>query len=193
MTTRSSHISWALEGGAPAALRRAVPLAIFVALTALAARVQIPLGPVPATLQPAAVLAAGLVLGAARGAASQALYVAVGLAGLPVFAHGGGPGYLLLPTAGFLLGFPLAAWVAGRLGHGRGLSRALLGATAGLAVIHVGGFAGLTLHGLATGAGADAPALALGAGLLPFLATDPLKIALAASVGVLWSRRAGRA
>ena len=90
MISRTFGIPTRHEGIGARALRRALPIAGFAALTALAAQVKIPIGLVPATLQPAAVLAAGLVLGARGGAASQALYLAVGFAGLPVFALGGG-------------------------------------------------------------------------------------------------------
>ena len=58
----------------------------FALLTALAARVQVPMFPVPMTLQTAAVLLSGILLGPVAGAASQALYLSMGLSGLPVFA-----------------------------------------------------------------------------------------------------------
>ena len=72
-------------------LREWVVITLFAALTALGARVTIPLPftPVPLTLQVLFPLLAGLLLGSKRGALSQAEYVAAGLAGLPVFAKGG--------------------------------------------------------------------------------------------------------
>ncbi|MFN3337582.1 MAG: biotin transporter BioY, partial [Thermomicrobium sp.] len=82
--------------------------------TALAARVSIPLPftPVPITGQTFAVLLVGAVLGSRRGAASMALYVVQGLAGLPVFAGGkAGLAVLLGPTGGYLVGFIAAAFV----------------------------------------------------------------------------------
>ena len=94
--------------------RSAVLVALFAGLTAVGAFVRIPLPTgVPVTLQVPAVLMAGVVLGPVRGAASQAAYLACGLLGLPVFATGGGPGYLLAPTFGFLLGFIPGAAVTG--------------------------------------------------------------------------------
>jgi len=54
-----------------------------------------------------------------RGAVSQVLFLAVGLCGLPVFAMGGGIGYVLKPSFGYLLAFPFAAWVSGRAHHSR--------------------------------------------------------------------------
>ena len=99
-------------------LRELMLITLFAALTALGARVTIPLPftPVPVTLQVLFPLLAGLLLGSKRGALSQAEYVAAGLAGLPVFAKGGsGLAYFLGPTGGYLLGFIAAAFVVGEL------------------------------------------------------------------------------
>ena len=88
---------------------------LFAALIAAGAymRIDIPVQPFPMhfTLQFFFVLLAGYVLGARRGAACVCVYLAVGLAGIPVFAAGGGPAYLIRPTFGFLLGFVAAAWI----------------------------------------------------------------------------------
>ena len=92
---------------------------LFAALIAAGAymRIDIPVQPFPMhfTLQFFFVLLAGYVLGARRGAACVCVYLAVGLAGIPVFAAGGGPAYLLRPTFGFLIGFVAAAWITGML------------------------------------------------------------------------------
>lgn len=85
--------------------RQAAAIALFAALTGVAAFVRIPLPGVPLTLQPAAVLLSGLLLGPLGGALSQTAYIVIGLMGAPVFAQGGGPGYVLNPTFGYLLGF----------------------------------------------------------------------------------------
>ncbi len=86
----------------------------FACLTALGAVVQIPIGPVPITLQVLFVLLSGLVLGSRLGALSQMEYLAIGLAGAPVFA-GGKSGLLALlgPTGGYLVGFVAMAYVVG--------------------------------------------------------------------------------
>jgi biotin transport system substrate-specific component len=77
--------------------------------------VPLPLTPIPFTLQPLAVLVVGGVLGARRGAAALALYLAMGLVGLPVFAAGGsGIARLMGPTGGYLLAFPAAAALPAR-------------------------------------------------------------------------------
>jgi biotin transport system substrate-specific component len=60
-------------------------------------------------------LLAGFLLGAKRGLAAVGCYLLIGLAGVPVFAHGGGLMYLMKPTFGFLIGFAAAAYVAGKI------------------------------------------------------------------------------
>ncbi len=87
----------------------------FAGLTALGAFIKFPLTPVPLTLQSFFALLAGAVLGAELGALSQIVYLALGLWGLPVFASGGGMGYVLQPTFGYLIGCVLATYVVGRL------------------------------------------------------------------------------
>lgn len=86
------------------------------ALTGVAAQVRVPLPftPVPITLQTFAVLLTGIVLGMRYGGLSQALYVGIGLAGVPWFQGGGaGVGHLLGPTGGYLIGFVVAAAAIG--------------------------------------------------------------------------------
>jgi biotin transport system substrate-specific component len=90
-------------------------VAMFSALTAIGAFIRIPVPVVPFALQILFVYFAGSLLGSRLGAASQLVYLAVGLAGVPVFTEGGGVGYVLKPTFGYLLGFVLAAYAIGRL------------------------------------------------------------------------------
>jgi len=89
----------------------------FTILTAISAQIAIPVKPVPFTLQTMAVLLSGAFLGARKGAYSQLLYLFLGVIGLPVFAAipDGAIGFARLfgPTGGYLLAFPLAAFVAG--------------------------------------------------------------------------------
>src|SRR6185312_15589635 len=104
---------------------RACAVLFVTVLTAAAAQVSIPLPftPVPFTLQPMIVLLGGAALGARLGATSQALYLCLGLIGLPVFAASPtlppGAARLIGPTAGFLLSYPLAAFVTGWLAERR--------------------------------------------------------------------------
>lgn len=89
--------------------------ALFATLTAAGAFIRIPVPYVPFTLQFFFCATAGIFLGAKAGAVSQAVYVFIGLIGVPVFTKGGGFGYVLEPTFGYLLGFILCAGVTGRL------------------------------------------------------------------------------
>src|SRR3954468_18101246 len=99
----------------PSAAFRAALVAFVTVLTIAAAQVSIPLPftPVPFTLQPMIVLVGGAALGSRLGAASQVLYLALGLAGLPVFAASAvlPQGLLRLfgPTGGYLMSYPFAA------------------------------------------------------------------------------------
>jgi biotin transport system substrate-specific component len=97
-----------------------VRIALFTAFTATGAYVMLPLPftPVPFTLQLLFTLLSGLVLGPRDGALSHLVYLALGIAGVPVFAGGNaGPGVLLGPTGGYLVGFVLAAYVVGYLSN----------------------------------------------------------------------------
>jgi biotin transport system substrate-specific component len=150
----------------------------FAAALALAAQVALPVpgSPVPITLQPMLVVLAGLWLGPAAAAASMALYLIAGAAGLPVFSPFGAPGLarLLGPTGGYLLTYPLAAWLTGRLGAGApSYARRALSASAGMCVLYVGGLAQLTLI---TGSVAQAATL----GAIPFAVLDVVKAHVAA-------------
>ena len=127
---------------------RASPSLFVTALTAAAAQISVPLPftPVPFTFQPMVVLIGGAALGARLGMASQVLYLLIGLAGLPVFAASPllpqGAARLLGPTAGFLLSYPLAAWLTGRLAErrfDRQYLTSVLAMAAGLLVIFAGG------------------------------------------------------
>jgi biotin transport system substrate-specific component len=155
------------------------------ALTALAAQISVPLPftPVPFTMQPMVVLLGGAALGARLGATSQALYLLLGLIGLPVFAASPllpqGAARLIGPTAGFLVSYPLAAFVAGWLAErrfDRKYLTSLAAMTAGLAVVFIGGLSWLAYG--PTGLGLSGAV----ATLTPFLVADLVKLCLAAGV-----------
>src|SRR5438445_8064889 len=96
-------------------------VAFITVLTAAAAQISVPLPftPVPFTFQPMVVLLGATALGPRLGMASQILYLALGFAGLPVFAASPllpqGAARLLGPTGGYLMAYPLAAFTAGWL------------------------------------------------------------------------------
>jgi len=158
-----------------------IAVAGFALLTAAGAKVSIPVpgSPVPGTLQTLPVLLAGLLLGARLGALSQATYLVLGLAGLPVFAlPGAGPAYLLGPTGGYLFGFVAAPWIAGTLAppiRGSGFLRRFTAVIAGTLAIHAAGICWLSLFYLP-------PAVAVAAGSLPFLGFDLAKAILACAL-----------
>ncbi len=173
---------------------RAVSVVFVAALTAAAAQVSFPLPftPVPFTLQPMIVLLGGAALGRRLGCSSQVLYLAAGLAGLPVFAASpllpAGAARLLGPTGGYLMSYPLAAWVVGLLAE-RGLDRryltSVLAMVAGLAVIYASGVAWLAVGALVPRAVGVRAALIAGAA--PFLVADAIKVfAAAAAVPAVW-------
>ncbi len=96
-------------------VRDLVLCALFAALVAVGTFIKIPTPLLPLTLQTLSVVLSGLVLGHKRGAVAVAVYVAAGLAGLPVFTQGGGLGYVLNPTFGYIVSFIAGAWLAGFL------------------------------------------------------------------------------
>jgi biotin transport system substrate-specific component len=166
----------ALMRGGNAALTRLFGIALGIALLTAGAKISVPFWPVPMTMQTFAVLIVGASLGRAAGAASVLGYLGLGAAGLPVFAGiAAGPAYLMGPTAGYLLGFVMAAacigWIAERKVERRMLTLTL-GGIAAMALIYACGAGWLALQ-----IGAQK---AWAVGVLPFLLGDALKIGLAA-------------
>ena len=164
------------------------------ALTAAAAQVSVPLPftPVPFTLQPMIVLLGGAALGSRLGLASQVLYLLAGIAGLPVFAASPllpqGALRLLGPTGGYLMCYPIAAFVTGYLAE-RAFDRryftSIVAMAAGLAIIFAGGVAWLAWGARPAPVGLST---ALTTGLYPFLLVDVVKIGVAAAVmPAVWS------
>jgi len=161
-------------------------VAFVAVLTAIAAQVSIPLPftPVPFTFQPLIVLVGAAALGSRLGMSSQILYLALGIAGLPVFAASPlpqGVARLLGPTGGYLMSYPVAAFVAGTLAE-RGLDRRYLSALAamlcGLLVVFAGGVLWLWI-GVPHARGLAA---ALAIGFYPFILLDLVKLLVASAV-----------
>jgi biotin transport system substrate-specific component len=165
LSSRARHIVLILTG------------ALLIYLTALVS-IRVPGTPVPITGQTFGVLLVGGALGFRRGLAAVALYVLLGLVGLPVFAEGkDGLQVVLGATGGYLVGFLLAGSLVGRLaelGWDRNLVGALGAMAIGNALIYVIG-----LPWLAVTLGLT-PEEAIRGGLLPFLFWDVVKLAMAA-------------
>lgn len=166
-----------LPAGALADALSVVVASLFVAVCAQV-EIKLPFTPVPISGGTLGVLYAGVLLGSRRGAAAVALYLLEGAAGLPVFS-GGAAGILHFvgPTGGYLVGFPVGAFVAGLLaerGWDRTPARAFAAMLAGSAAIFA-----LGLLGLARFVPGNA---LLGAGLWPFVPGDLLKAAVSAGL-----------
>ena len=162
-------------------------------LITICAKINVPVWPVPVTLQGFAVAALAAAFGMRIGVATVALYLLEGAVGLPVFANGGGLVYLVGPTGGFLIGFLLLAAIVGAAAD-RGASgkpfTLFAAMLVGDAVLFALGFAWLML--MAGQAGwidqSDALVSAFRGAVQPFIVWDVLKMALAAlTVTGAWS------
>tara|TARA_R110002020_G_scaffold6321_3_gene26576 strand:+ start:1214 stop:1825 length:612 start_codon:yes stop_codon:yes gene_type:complete len=173
------------KGDAAKLASNLVTVVLGTLLITLCAKINVPVWPVPVTLQGFAIAALAAAFGMRIGVATVGLYLLEGALGLPVFATGGGLVYLVGPTGGFLLGFIALAAIVGYAAD-RGASDkplALFGAMLlGDAVMFVLGFAWLAL--MAGQAGWIDQANVLGSAFAkavqPFIVWDILKMALAA-------------
>jgi biotin transport system substrate-specific component len=164
---------------------RAAAVGLGVLLTGAAAQFTMPLPftAVPFVLTPFAVMLVGAALGSRLGFATQVLYLAAGAAGLPVFAPSlvlpPGAARLIGPTGGYLLAYPVAAFVTGWLaerGWDRRYMTSLASMLAGLAIIFLGGVSWLsTLPGQTIGT-------AIAGGFVAHIGLDLIKAAVAAKV-----------
>ena len=152
----------------------------------VSAYIVIPVGPVPITLQSGVVLLSGALLGRRYGAICQAVYVSMGLIGLPVFAGGrAGPGLVFSPSFGYLIGFIAAAYLTGALLDRKDSPsrvQALVAMTSGALAIILFGVAYLYFYlNVVLG---TSPSLmgTLAIGVLPFLVGDASKVLAAAAV-----------
>lgn len=163
------------DAGVIGRVKTAVLVVAFALLTGFSALWEIPLGftPVPVTGQTLAVLLAGATLGLKAGAASQMLYLAMGIVGMPFFA-GGASGWEVVtgPTVGYLIGFVLASALVGRRAEAmadRKVRTSLPAFVAGSLVIYACGMFGLmVVAGMGLGQ-------AFTLGVVPFLVGDALK------------------
>jgi biotin transport system substrate-specific component len=166
-----------------------VAASLFVALCARVT-VPLPFTPVPLTLQNFGVLTVGLLLGSRRGFAALALYLFEGACGLPVFSPailGSGITHIMGPTGGFLMAYPVVAFVTGwiyeRMSEqsSRRFGWAALSAVAGELVLFAGGLSWLAVltHSIST---------AFKFGLYWFVFAEVIKVLMAAGVATRWQR-----
>ncbi len=179
----ASLLSDRLWPAAGSGLARNVVLAVVGSLiVAAAAQVNVPMIPVPMTLQTLAVLAIGAAYGARLGAATLALYALEGAVGLPVFAEM--KSGIMLPSFGYVLGFIAAAYVVGYLaerGWDRSIPKMFAAMLLGAVVLYVPGLLWL-------GAWVGSASNAIAWGLTPFIAGDLVKAAVAAcGFPAIWS------
>ena len=174
---------------------RAVRIAsvlLITGLTAAAAQISfpLPLTQVPFTFQPLVVLVGGLVLGSRFGCTAQVLYLAAGIAGLPVFAASATlpPGLLRLfgPTGGYLMAYPFAAFAVGYLAE-RGFARRYASSVAamlvGLGIIYLCGTLWLAYFArIASASAAIGLSAAVASGVYPFVIADVAKLLAAAGI-----------
>jgi len=160
-------------------LRMTVYTSLFVALIAIGAFIAVPVGPVPIVLQNMFVLLAAIILGPVWGVTCVAIYLLIGLAGLPVFSAGGsGIGKLFGPTGGYLLGYLPCVFVTAAISKGLGkkMSSDIIAMVIGSLIVYAAGVSWLKVVTAMTFE------KALAVGMIPFLPGDALKIIAAAFI-----------
>ena len=179
------HQTRPLDSGKEWAKQGAIVIAASL-FVALCARVTVPLPftPVPLTLQNFGVLTVGLLLGSRRGFAALALYLVEGACGMPVFSPGvlgGGIAQILGPTGGYLMAYPLVAFVAGYIYEhsSRRFAWAALSSVAAEIVLFAGGLSWLAVL-------THSVTLALKYGLYWFVFAEVIKVLMAAAVAARW-------
>ncbi|MEG0371621.1 MAG: biotin transporter BioY [Clostridium sp.] len=112
---------------------------LFSALIAIGAFIKIPIPVVPFTLQFLFTTLAGMILGGKKGALSVGIYIFIGLVGIPVFASGGGIGYFIKPTFGYIIGFLIGTYYTGKMVERLELTykNLLIAGFVGLAIVYI--------------------------------------------------------
>lgn len=154
-------------------------ISLFTALTAVMAQISIPMPMgVPMTMQTFAISLAGVLLGSRKGFFSALVYVLLGTAGLPVFASfRGGPGIVAGATGGFILSFPLMAWIIGMGAEKASKASTALGLVCGTSVNYI---CGMIMFSAVTGNSLRAAFFAC---VVPFIPTAVIKAAAAGILG----------
>lgn len=161
-------------------IRAMTMIAVMTAVMCIFGPMSVPIGPVPISLTVLTVYLAVYILGMKRGTIAYLVYLLIGFAGVPVLSgYSGGPGKVLGPTGGYLLGFIFMALISGWfIDHFyKNIGLQLIGMLTGLAVCYAIGTLWLAkLTGMSF-------SQALAAGVIPFVAFDVVKIAVAILLG----------
>jgi len=162
-----------------------VLMALLIALTVISARINLAIGPAPLTMQTLVVILSGMLLRPGLSWMAPAIYLAMGLIGLPFFTAGGGIGYLFHPTFGFLIGFipaaPISYAFSGRRFFRNQSLNIMVGAVAGVSLIYLCGLAYIPFAAKFYGTGWAVWTVVLGT--LPFmLIGEAIKIAVVSAI-----------
>ncbi|MCL2421115.1 MAG: biotin transporter BioY [Defluviitaleaceae bacterium] len=155
-------------------------IGLFTALTAICAQISIPLpGGVPFTLQTFAIQLTAVILGAKKGALAAVIYILLGAIGLPVFSRFmGGVGVIAGPTGGFILSFPIMAFIVGAAASKNTIVKLGIGLFVGMIVNFACGMLFFTVVMSST------LQAALFATVLPFIPFEIIQISFLAAVGL---------
>jgi biotin transport system substrate-specific component len=167
--------------------RDMILVSLFTTLTAVGAFINIPIGPVPITLQFLFTALAAILLGPKLGALSQVVYVVLGLIGIPIFTGGGGISYIFKPSFGYLLGYIIGCYIIGKISERIGnktFIKLFISIISGLIVIYLIGVPYMYLIlKYVMGVNITVSA-AIKAGFIVFIPGDILKSILCAALGV---------
>lgn len=176
-------------------VREMTIVALFAVLAIIGSKISIPVFTIPFSLQFQVCLLTGLLLGARYAFMAQGIYLALGLIGLPVFALGGGLGYVLQPSFGYLPGMMIASalvgWLADQADPQRqkiNIAVVFLINLAGLIIVYLSGVAYLYFIQNYYAGQQMFFVRAIQLGMLPFLITDILHCLLAALIAPMLRR-----
>jgi biotin transport system substrate-specific component len=186
-----THTATTTQVGDSRSVRLLADLTVIITgslVIAALAQLTVPLWPVPVSGQTLGILLAGALLGARRGTATVALYIAEGAAGLPFFAGGrAGIAVLTGPTAGYLIGFVAAVWIVGTLADRGAMRKPITAAATMLAATGV-----VYLLGCSWLSRFVSTEHVLALGLYPFVVGDLLKAIVVVLMTSLATQRFSR-
>lgn len=158
-------------------------IGLAASLVAVSAFVRIPTQPVPVTMQVFVVFLIPIIFGPKIAFYGILLYISIGLIGIPVFASGGGPGYILMPTFGYLLSYLVSSYVVGTICEKvSGFKRYLFAGASFLLIMYSMGAAWLYLSINYFQNKEMSVATAIAVGVIPYILLDVLKISGAVAI-----------